>query len=85
MEKQLAKIVNRALAGEPQNVVLQVTDTLKIFEFSQIKYVDEAGVIRDVTLIDDTLDQTEIQHILQNMGHSVEITFDETDNVTLYF
>ena len=85
MEKQLAKIVNRALAGEPQNVVLQVTDTLKIFEFSQIKHVDEAGVIRDVTLIDDTLDQTEIQHILQNMGHSVEITFDETDNVTLYF
>jgi hypothetical protein len=85
MEKQLAKIVNRGLAGEPQNVVLQVTNTLKIFEFSQIKHVDEAGVIRDVTLIDDTLDQTEIQHILQNMGHSVEITFDETDNVTLYF
>ena len=85
MEKQLAKIVNRGLAGEPQNVVLQVTNTLKIFEFSQIKHVDEGGVIRDVTLIDDTLDQTEIQHILQNMGHSVEITFDETDNVTLYF
>jgi len=85
MEKQLAKIVNRGLAGEPQNVVLQVTDTLKIFEFSQIKHVDEAGVIRDVILIDDTLDQTEIQHILQNMAHSVEITFDETDNVTLYF
>jgi hypothetical protein len=85
MEKQLAKIVNRGLAGEPQNVVLQVIDTLKIFEFSQIKHVDEGGVIRDVTLIDDTLDQTEIQHILQNMGHSVEITFDETDNVTLYF
>jgi hypothetical protein len=85
MEKQLAKIVNRGLAGEPQNVVLQITNTLKIFEFSQIKHVDEGGVIRDVTLIDDTLDQTEIQHILQNMGHSVEITFDETDNVTLYF
>jgi hypothetical protein len=85
MEKQLAKIVNRALVGEPQNVVLQVIDTLKIFEFSQIKHIDEAGVIRDVTLIDDTLDQTEIKHILQNMGHCVEITFDETDNVTLYF
>jgi hypothetical protein len=85
MEKQLAKIVNRALVGEPQNVVLQVIDTLKIFEFSQIKHIDEAGVIRDVTLIDDTLDQTEIQHILQNMGHDVNITFDENDNVTLYF
>jgi len=85
MEKQLAKIVNKGLAGEPENVVLQVTDTLKIFEFSQIKHIDEAGVIRDVTLIDDTLDQTEIKHILNNMGHSVEITFDENDNVTLYF
>ena len=85
MEKQLAKIVNKGLAGEPENVVLQVTDTLKIFEFSQIKYVDEAGVIRDVTLIDDTLDQTEIKHILNNMGHSVDITFDENDNVTLHF
>ena len=85
MEKQLAKIVNKAMAGEPENVVLQVIDTLKIIEFSQIKHVDEAGVIRDVTLIDDTLDQPEIQHILHNMGHDVEITFDENDNVTLYF
>ncbi len=85
MEKQLAKVVNRGLAGEPENVVLQVIDTLKIFEFSQIKHVDEAGVIRDVTLIDDTLNQPEIQHILNNMGHDVQITFDENDNVTLYF
>ncbi len=85
MEKQLAKIVNKGLAGEPENVVLQVIDTLKIFEFSEIKHVDESGVIRDVTLIDDTLDQPEIQHILNNMGHNVEITFDENNNVTLYF
>ena len=85
MEKQLAKIVNKGLAGEPENVVLQVIDSLKIIEFSQIKHVDEAGVIRDVTLIDDTLDQAEIQHILHNMGHDVELTFDENDNVTLYF
>ena len=34
MEKQLAKIVNKGLVGEPENVVLQVIDTLKIFEFS---------------------------------------------------
>jgi len=85
MEKQLAKIVNKGLAGEPENVVLQVIDTLKIFEFSEIKHVDEAGVVRDLTLIDDTLDQPEIQHILNNMGHNVEITFDENNSVTLYF
>jgi hypothetical protein len=85
MEKQLAKIVNKGLAGEPENVVLQVIDTLKIIEFSQIKHIDKAGVIRNVTLVDDTLDQPEIQHILNNMGHDVDITFDENDNVTLYF
>jgi hypothetical protein len=85
MEKQLAKVVNKGLVGEPENIVLQVINTLKIIEFSQIKHVDEAGVIRNVTLIDDTLDQPEIQHILRNMGHDVEITFDENDNVTLYF
>jgi hypothetical protein len=85
MEKQLAKIVNKGLAGEPENIVLQVLDTLKIVEFSQIKHIDEAGVIRDVNLVDDNLNQPEIQHILHNMGHNVEITFDENDNVTLYF
>ena len=85
MEKQLAKLANKGMAGEPEHIVLQVVDTLKIFEFSQIKHVDEAGVIRDVTLIDNTLNQSEIQHVYQNMGHSVDITFDENDEVTLYF
>ena len=85
MEKQLARIVNKGLAGEPENVVLQVKDTLKIFEFSQIKHVDEAGIVRDVTLIDDTLYQPEILHILNGMSHECFITFDENENVTVYF
>ena len=85
MERQLAKIVNKALVGEPENIVLQVIDTLKTIEFSQIKHIDEAGVIRDVTLIDDTLDQPEILHILNAMGQTVDITFDENENVTIYF
>ena len=72
------------MVGEPEHICLQI-ESNKIFEFSQIKHVDEAGSVRDVTLIDDTLDQTEIQHILNNMGHDVNITFDENDNVTLYF
>jgi hypothetical protein len=84
MEKQLAKIVNRGFAGEPENVVLQVIDTFKIFEFSQIKHVEEVGSVSDITLIDDTLDQVAIQRILNN-GHEVNITFDENDNVTLHF
>jgi hypothetical protein len=85
MEKQLARIVNKGLVDEPENVVLQVKDTLEMFEFSQIKYVDEAGSIRNVTLIDDTLDQPEILHILNSLMHEVYISFDESKNVTVYF
>ncbi len=85
MEKQSSRIVNKGLEGEPQHIVLQVVDTLKIFEFSQIKHVNESDVIRDVTLVDDELNQPEILHILNNMGHFVDITFDEDENVTIYF
>jgi len=85
MEKQSSRIVNKGLAGEPQHLVIQVTDTLKIFEFSQIKHVNESDVIRDITLVDDELNQSEILHILNAMGQTVDITFDENENVTIYF
>jgi hypothetical protein len=85
MEKQSSRIVNKGLAGEPQHLVIQVTDTLKIFEFSQIKHVNESDVIRDIALVDDELNQSEILHILNAMGQTVDITFDENENVTIYF
>jgi hypothetical protein len=85
MEKQSSRIVNKGLAGEPQHLVIQVIDTLKIFEFSQIKHVNESDVIRDVTLVDDDFNQPEILHVLNSMGHVVDITFDENENVTIYF
>jgi len=85
MEKQSSRIVNKGLAGEPQHLVIQVTDTLKIFEFSQIKHVNESDVIRDITLVDNELNQPEILHILNAMGQTVDITFDENENVTIYF
>ena len=84
MEKQSAKIVNRGYAGEPQHICLQIIDTLKIFEFSQIKYVIENEETKEVSLIDNNLDQTEINRIL-NGDHTINITFDENENVTLYF
>jgi hypothetical protein len=84
METQLARLANKGLAGEPENIVLQVIDTLKIVNFSQIKYVIENGETREVSLLDNNLNQPEIQHIL-NTDHIVSITFDDTDNVTLYF
>jgi hypothetical protein len=84
METQLARIANKGLEGEPQNIILQVIDTLKIVEFSQIKYVIENGETTEVSLVNNNLDQTEIGRIL-NSDHTVNITFDENDNVTLHF
>ena len=84
MEKQLAKIVNKGYAGEPQHICLQIIDTLKIFEFSQIKYVIENEETKELSLTDNNLDQSEIQRIL-NGDHTINITFDESENVTIYF
>jgi hypothetical protein len=36
-------------------------------------------------LEDNNINQSEILHILYELGHEVEVTFDENDNVTLYF
>ena len=84
MEQKLAKIVNRGYAGEPQHICLQILETNKIFEFSQIKYVIENEQSNEVSLTDNNLDQIEINRIL-NGDHTINITFDENDNVTLYF
>jgi hypothetical protein len=85
MEQQLARVVNKGLAGESEHAVLQVINTLEVFEFSEIKHVDEAGSVRDVNLSDNDLNQTEISHILNSLLHEVNITVDESKNVTLYF
>ena len=60
-------------------------NTLEVFEFSQIKHVDEAGSVRDVTLSDGDLNQNEISHVLNSLLHEVYITSDESKNVTLHF
>ena len=85
MEQQLARVVNRGLAGESEHAVLQVKNTLEVFEFSQIKHVNEAGSVRDVSLSDSDLNQNEISHILNSLLHEVYITADESKNVTLHF
>ena len=87
MDKQIARVVNRGMAGEPEHAVLQVSENLKCIEFSQIKFVNEGGSIREVSLVDAVLDQPEILHILNVLEprHQVEVTYDENDNTTIYF
>jgi hypothetical protein len=71
---QLARIVNKAMAGEPEHAVLQI-ESNKIFEFSKI-------VGEDITNAD--ISHPTIKRILAD-GHIVNITFDENDNLTLHF
>ena len=87
MERKIARIVNRAMAGEPEHAVLQVSENLKCIEFSQIKFVNESGSVREASLVDAVLDQPEILHILNVLDpkHQVEVTYDENDNTTIYF
>lgn len=85
METQLAKVVNSGFAGEPQNICLQIIESLKIIPFSQVKSILQNGESRNVEIVDGDFQHTEIQYILNHMGHNVEVSFDESDNVTLYF
>ena len=84
MEKKIARLVNKGFEGEPQNIVFQELESLKIFNFSEIKFINENDSIREITFNDNDLDQTEIRYILNN-GHEVSITWDEFDIATIYF
>jgi hypothetical protein len=85
MEKQLARIVNKGLAGEPENVVFQVKENLQCVEFSQIKFINENDTIREVVLSNSDINQPEILHVLNEMGHECELSINDDSEVTLYF
>jgi hypothetical protein len=85
MELQLAKIVNRGFENQPQHICLQILDTLRIIEFSEVKWIFENNASRFVSLEDNNIYQPEIKHILDNMGHEVNVSIDENNNVILHF
>lgn len=70
-----ARVVNKSLVGESEHAVLQMVDTLQIFEFSKIL---------NENITDGDLSHPTIQRILSS-GHIVNITIDENDNLTLHF
>jgi hypothetical protein len=74
MENQSLRLVNAGLAGEPERIVLQHTETNTIYEFSQI--------LNDSISNGDTSHPI-IQQILHN-GHTVQANIDENFNVTLH-
>ena len=85
MEKLLARIVNKGLQGEPEYIVLQELSTNKYFELSQIiEVVESNGDISRVSLENNNFEQNEIKRILYQ-GHTVDITWNENNEVTLHF
>ena len=84
MDKKVARLVNKGFEGEPQNIVFQELESLKIFNFSEIKFISENDSAREVSFNDNDLDQSEIKHILNN-GHEVHITWDDSNIATIYF
>jgi hypothetical protein len=74
MENQLLRLVNAGLAGEPERIVLQNTETNTVYEFSQI--VNESIANGDIS-------HPIIQQILHT-GHTIQANIDENNNVTLH-
>jgi hypothetical protein len=68
------RIVNKALAGEPEHAVLQSLETNTIYEFSQIT---------NENIVNADLSHHIIQSILQR-GHQIEAII-ENNKVTLQF
>lgn len=85
MELQLAQIVNRGYAGEPQHICLQIIDTLRIIEFSEVTWIFEDNASKFVKLTNNDITQPEVKHILDTMGHKVNVSIDENDDITLHF
>jgi hypothetical protein len=74
-ETKLARVVNKSLAGEAEHAVLQNVETNETFEFSKI--IGE-------NISDGDMGHPTIKRILAD-GHTVNISFDESKNVTLHF
>jgi len=74
-EIKLARVVNKSLVGEAEHAVLQNVETNETFEFSKI-------VGENIT--DGDMEHPTIKRILAD-GHTVNISFDESKNVTLHF
>jgi hypothetical protein len=74
-ETKLARVVNKSLAGEAEHAVLQNVETNETFEFSKI--IGE-------NISDGDMGHPTIKRILAD-GHTINISFDESKNVTLHF
>lgn len=85
--QKIARIVNTALENEPQHIAIQIIETGKVFQFSEVKFVMENNLTYrlDPRLNDNDLEQPIIKRIL-NGGHTLMISYYEPNrDVTIIF
>ena len=67
-----ARIVNTALAGEPENIAFQILETGQVIQFSDIKYKTTNG---ELSFLEEELSFSHpyVQDIYWNKGHECKI------------
>jgi hypothetical protein len=78
MERQLARVVNKGLAGEPIIHALQIQETLQIIDYEQIHLVSQNGETRTAVIPNDP------DSFIQRDGHSGYVSVDENGIATIY-
>lgn len=77
-DKQLFRVVNLGLSGEPIRHGLQNPETLQIIEYSTIKYVVQNGNVREAVIPNDP------DSFIQNVNQSGYVSIDSNGNASLY-
>lgn len=74
--KEVVKLANAGLAGEPERIVFQNPTTLKIYDLDSIVLINRNGIISEYETDDWKL-------VLHNENHLAEIEEGE-DGIVLY-
>ena len=78
MERQLFKLVNLGLEGEPVRHGLQNPETLQVLEYEQIQFVEQNGEIRAAVIPNDP------DSFINKNNHLGFASVDENGIATLY-
>ena len=77
--RELFRVVNLGMAGEPVVHGLQNADTLQVIRYEDIKFVNQNGEVRDAIVPNDP------DSFIGNENQSGYASVDESGIATLYF
>ena len=79
MNRFTVQVVNAGLAGEPENLVFQNVDNLRIFTLDEVFQIVENGELRNPNMPDD------MWRVVREMNQRCFGYLDENENFLLYF